>query len=301
MRKGCLYGVMIIFCGFNSEAAFNNTASGARSLALGRASTALVNEIETASVNPAGLSKLKTGLSFSHANLYSLSRTNLDSFAMTQPNTFFPGGVFGLFYLKEDAVEQIKNKFAKSDRQETTISFCLGKEVILKNGDYPFSLSLGSALKLFKAERMEVRNDIDRGAGLDLGILCQPKEAPYLKDVRIGLAIKNLLTTRVGQITPQKSFRLGLSTLLAKQKKIKVINIDNILLVLDMDKHEDESFKLQVGLETVINKNLIVRFGRDDKNLTAGLGYCFGQWGIDYGLGLYDTGKTHYLTISLKY
>lgn len=296
---------IIIFCLFFlsvvAEAGFNNTGLGARSLSMGRASTALSDEVETVYWNPAGLAKLETGLSFSHANLYSLSSTNLDSFSMIQPNIFFDG-VFGLYYLKEDDVmtNPLDNKITKSNLEETSIGFCMAKEVLLKNDNYPFSLSVGASLKLLRTERIEIKNEINRGAALDIGILCKPKNTTRLKDFRLGIDIKNIATTKVGTITPTKSFDLGFAFALAENKKILKINLDKLLSSIDIDKNNGDSLKLHLGIETVINKNLFVRFGSDDKNLTCGLGYNIGNWRLDYGIGLYDNGNTHYFTVSNK-
>lgn len=303
LKKGFYFLVvfsLVTIGAINSYAGFNDVGIGARNLGMGKSVVAVCDDMETIYWNPAGLSELGeiTGLSFSHAGLYGVSKANMDSFCVIQPEVYFLGGNVGLLYLAEDVVEKRAGESKKIDVTETTIGLSYGKGLTFKK-NYPFSLSVGGNLKLLKLESV---HDEHRGCAVDMGVLIKPKHGTKeLKNVRVGLMMRNVLAGNVHD--PSFGFKFGVAANLNLNKKptLGKITIDDVLFTLGVSDEDGESFKFQFGKEVILNKKFPVRLGFYGGDIAIGLGYKDVDWQVDYAFASYDPGNTHIISAKVKY
>lgn len=301
LRKG-YYFLMIIslvlFSEISSYAGFKDVGIGARSLGMGKSVVAVCDDMDTLYWNPAGLSEIgeMTGMSFSHAILYGVSKASMNSFCVIQPEAYILGGNLGLLYLAEDVVAKINDKFEKTDITETTVGVSYGKKLTFKKS-YPFSLSAGGSLKFLKVEEAK---DEHRGYGIDMSVVMKPKQnTKDLKNVRIGLMLRNILCSNIND--PSFGFKCGVATNLDKKITLGKGIIDNILLTAGVSDEKDESFKFQLGTEAIINRKFPVRLGFYGSDISIGLGYKEVDLQIDYAFASYEPGNTHILSAKVKY
>lgn len=290
--------ILVLLGAIESYAGFKDVGIGARALGMGKAVTAICDDMDTIYWNPAGLSELGeiTGMSFSHASLYGVSKANMNAFCVIQPEVYFLGGNLGLLYLAEDVVVKVVGESKKTDITETTVGLSYGKRLTFKK-TYPFSLSAGGAFKFLKVERS---TDEHRGYAIDMGILMKPKYGTKdLKNFRIALMLRNILSSSVGD--PSSGFKFGIATNLNKKITVGKIKVDNILLATGICNEGEESFKFQLGVESIFNKKFPVRLGFYGSNIAIGLGYKGEDWQVDYAFAEHDLGKTHIFSAKLKY
>jgi len=301
LRKGfCTLGIfsLVFFGAINGYAGFKDVGIGARNLSMGKAVVAVCDDLDTIYWNPAGLSALGeiTGMSFSHASLYGVSKANMDAFCVIQPNIYFLGGNLGLLYLAEDVVIKIADVPKKADITETTVGLSYGKELTFKK-TYPFSLSAGGLFKFLKVEKA---NDEHRGYAVDMGVLMKPKYGTKdLKNFRVGLMIRNILSSSVGD--PSFGFKFGVASNLNKKITLGKLKIDDVLFATGIGEETGESLKFQFGMESIVNNKFPVRLGFYGGDIAIGLGYKDVDWEVDYAFAGYDLGDTHILSAKVKY
>ncbi len=289
---------LVIFVTIDTYAGFKDVGIGARNLGMGKSVVAVCDDLETIYWNPSGLGELGeiTGIGFSHAGLYGVSKANMDSLCVIQPEIYFFGGNIGLLYLAEDVVAKIANDYKKTNITETTIGLSYGRRLTFKK-NYPFSLSAGGNFKLLKVE-----NPLDehRGYAIDMGVLMKPKYGvKELKDVRVALMLRNILASNVNN--PSFGFKFGLAANLNKNITLGKVKIDDILFTLGVSNEDDESFKFQFGQEVIFNKNFPVRLGLYGGKFALGLGYKDKNWQVDYAFASYEPGNTHIISAKVKY
>jgi len=289
---------LVVFGVVDSHAGFKDVGIGARALGMGKAIVAVCDDLDTVYWNPAGLSQLgeMTGMSFSHANLYGVSKANMDAFCVIQPNVYFVGGNIGLLYLIEDVVKEIAGESKKTDITETTTGLTYGKNIAFKKA-YPFSLAVGGSFKFLKVEDAK---DEHRGYAIDIGALLKPKYGTKdLKNFRIALMLRNILCSSVGD--PSFGFKFGIATNLNKTPKFANIDIDDILFVIGVCDEKGVSLKFQFGSEAVFNKKFPVRMGFYGGKFAFGFGYKGLDWQVDYAFAGHDLGNTHIISAKMKY
>jgi len=301
LKKGFYFVVMmslVLFVEVSSYAGFKDIGVGARALGMGKSIVAVGDDIDTIYWNPAGLSELGeiTGMSFSHASLYGVSKACMDSFCVVQPEVYFLGGNLGLLYLAEDVVAKIGDKFEKTDITETTVGVSYGKKLTLKKV-YPFSLSAGGSFKFLKVESGK---DEHRGYAIDMSVLMKPKqESKELKNMRVALMLRNILSSNINN--PSFGFKFGLATNLGKKITLGKGIVENILLSVGVADEKEESFKFQLGTEAIFNKKFPIRLGFYGSDISIGLGYKKIDWQVDYAFATYEPGNTHILSAKVKY
>lgn len=289
---------LILVVGVDSYGGFKDVGIGARALGIGKGVVAVCDDLNTIYWNPAGLTQLgeMTGMSFSHANLYGVSKANMDSFCIIQPNIYFFEGNLGLLYLVEDVVKKIGGESKKTDIIETTTGLAYGKNLTFKKS-YPFSLTIGGTFKFLKVEEVK---DEHRGYAIDIGGLMKPiYTTEELKNFRVGLMIRNILSSSVG--APSLGFKFGVATNLNKKPKFANLQIDDILLVAGVSDEEGETLKFQLGTEAIFNKKFPVRLGFYGGDIATGFGYKGVDWQVDYAFARYDLGNTHIISAKMKY
>ena len=264
---------------------------GARSVAMGGASTAVADDATATVWNVAGLSRVK---STSFASMYG-ARDDLDrnhnfvALAKTIPNI----GTFGLAWINAgvDGIERYSDanvaegKFSSSDN-----AFLLSYGAIFD------PVRLGGGVKIMSQKVDPDLEETDMGfGGLDIGILADPVDA-----MTIGLTVQNIFGTIADADIPVQ-LRVGTALRLLPQ--------NNLLIAVDLSKAfvslDGETAVLHMGTEYWAAELIGFRLGvTSEKEFSAGLGVKMSDVSLDYAYSIKREGlepDTHYVSISASF
>ena len=248
--------------------AFLNFAASARSLGMGKAHTALADDASASYWNPAGLAQLERK---DVVALYSSLEldTNYGFFGYAQPAANYGTFDVGVVTLRSGGYDKrtgpgINDMAGTFDINQSALLLSHGIKIHPK-------WAVGGTLKV-------VREEIDRytgtGFGFDPGLMwsISPKW-------QSGFLIRNLVAPRLklkstSDVYPRE-LRMG----------IKFQPREKFILAADAYKVENAQAKLSLGAEWKPYRLLALRAGLNDTEITAGLGFQFGDWGIDYAFG----------------
>ena len=293
---GATFLLMVLSCSIFAQDTIDSSpylemTVGARSVAMGSASTAVVDDATATVWNVAGLSRIE---SVSVASMYSardalLGRShNFLAIAKTleKIGTFgiawISTGVDGMIRTGEDIDSKDQDTFNSSDN-----AFLLSYGAVFK------PVRLGGGIKILSQK-------VDSGAsdgtemgfgGLDIGVMADPVEA-----VTVGLTIQSIFGKVAGASVPVH-VKLGTA--------LRLLPEDNLLLAVDLDKAfvdvEGETATLRMGAEYWAADLVGFRLGvTSEKEFSAGLGINISDIELDYAYSIKRDGlepDTHYVSI----
>ncbi|MDI6704422.1 MAG: PorV/PorQ family protein [bacterium] len=262
---------------------FLNLGAGARALGTGRAFVALSDDVSAIYWNPAGLSQLtRKGASFMHAILFEDTRYNFIGYAHP---TYSPLN-FGLGLIQ----------LASSGYEERDIFNLPGGTISDQNNAFLLSISyrlsegfsLGTTGKVINKRCDDINTS---SYGLTLSFLYGLNYS-----LSFGLNLQNVIPVRLKREELTDATPLNVKFGLAYKMN------DFIILLLDVDKSEDRSFKFHGGLEFWISEErFALRIGYDQSNLTFGIGVRLKDFQIDYAVIDQDLGLSHRISISIEF
>jgi hypothetical protein len=154
--------------------------------------------------------------------------------------------------------------------------------------DLTDQVSLGGTFKLI---HQAVLGHSGTGFGIDLGALYRP--FPFL---HLGLAVQNVLAPSITLVNEAESYPLQISAGIAAR-----LFDDRLRLDLDGIKNlEQNGIKSRLGIELVPMRDLFVRTGMDffDLEVTAGAGYRYRDFQLDYATGFLTESMLHKISLS---
>lgn len=254
---------------------------GARSVALGRTSVALYNDINSMFVNPAASTNLKTyNLSSMYVNLG-------DGVGYTQLGGAWPTdrGSFGLSYLgsytgglivTSQEAGRVISTGATFDFSDALYALIYGRKI-------REDLSIGLALKFFNQDFSSFGSG--NGFDLDLGLLWVPNDR-----LKIGVAQQNTLPYSMGG---KMNYSTGYSTGIPFYTKVGMSYQlrDNLLWLTDFDYANNRPLLAHLGLEWSPVDIFSFRGGIDQyaenpttaiTNYTMGVGLNINNFHFDY-------------------
>ena len=277
--------------GMINGAPYLRESVGARSVAMGGASTAVADDATATVWNVAGLSRVK---STSVASMYNARdeldrRHNFVALAQTVPNV----GTFGLAWINAGVTGierfsmsgQAEGEFDSSDN-----AFLLSYGAIFQ----PVRLGAGVKVLSQKIDPNDSDTDIAFG-GLDIGIMADPAEA-----VSVGLTVQNIF----GKIADA-----DVPILLKVGTAVRLLPEDSLLLAVDLSKAfvdlESDTAVLHMGAEYWAAKLIGFRLGvTSEKLFSAGLGVSVSDIYLDYAYSIKRDGlepDVHYVSISASF
>jgi hypothetical protein len=302
-KEGWMIGVMgaMVFllalsCGsFAAEddaidgAPYLRQGAGARSLAMGGASTAVASDATATVWNVAGLSRVRSG---SFASMYSARdqldrRHNFVALAKTVQNV----GTFGLAWINS-GVEGIA-RYSNTDEPQGRFDSS-DNAFLLSYGAIFQPVRLGGGIKILSQKVDPDLEDTSMGfGGLDIGIMADP----VAESVTVGLTLQNIFGKIAGASVPVQ-LRAGAA--------IKLLPDKNLLLATDLNKAfvdlEDGTSVLHMGAEYWAARFIGFRLGvTSEKEFSAGLGVRMSDIALDYAYVIKRDGlepDTHYASIS---
>lgn len=249
--------------------AFLDFAASARSLGMGGAHAGVADDASAAYWNPAGLGQVqRKDLVADYSVLW--EDTNFSSLHFAQPTVDW--GTFGLsaVSLRSSNYDKRDNLGAKQGAfNSSELALILSQGISVGN-----RLMLGSAVKV-------IRENIDTYSGTGYGLdgAAMFHVTPRIK---AGLVLHNILapsiTLRNRKDTYARDVRLGTEFQAFKKTTFAV----------DVNQTEDRGTKIHLGMEHRLNQLLVLRAGLNETSITAGMGFQFNDWGLDYAFGYQD-------------
>ncbi len=267
---------------------------GARPQGMGGAFVALVDDVNAVYWNPAGLTQMRTfEAAFMHVSPFSIGEATIDFSSLAVPMS--QTGALGVSWIHQGAeLEEGRGAtYKKSNMSENTFVLSLARRLTP-------DMSLGVNVK-----RLRIDSEIGGGGGFgyDLGLLYRVHNIAFEKlpfqTFSFGLMFRNLFTDLKDESVPA-TLRMGVAT--------KVYN-GRVALAVDMEKKkevnkEENSYQFHFGAETAITRNMLLRLGNDDGDLTYGVGFLLLNWELDYAfyrIKEYDLDYSHRMSATLKF
>jgi len=294
---GLMFLLFVLSCGFSvaadedgiNAAPYLREGAGARPLAMGGASAAVIGDATAIAWNVAGLSRIK---STSVASMYTARDEALDRdhnfIAIGQ--TFKDIGTFGIAWINA-GVSDIERWTEANEKVETFDSsenaFLLSYAAMFK------PVRLGGGIKILSQKVDPDLESTDTGfGGLDIGVQADPVDA-----VTVGLSVQNIFG-KIAESSVPVQLRLGTA--------LRLLPEDNLLIAVDLEKAfvdlAGETGVLHMGAEYWAAGLVGFRLGvTSEKEFSAGLGIHMSSIYLDYAYSIKRNGlepDTHYVSIS---
>lgn len=269
--------------------AFLRFGAGARSLGMGKAYVGVSDDASATYWNSAGLTQLsQKEIVALHAILFEDTIYDFVSYAHPLDRS----GTLGLGIVNLHSSNFNYNTSGEDEgtfsENETAFILSYGRKVVN-------DLSCGISLKLIN---QNFADHSDMGFGTDAGILYKPLSA-----LSLGLNLQNMIKPKLKLKTDTDTYPLSLNL----GASYKMFN-DNMTLSIHAQKTEHQYFKMHYGAEYCLLHLLAFRAGIDETEITAGLGFRWGNFQIDYAYAYHDAwgkysdlGSSHRIGLSVRF
>jgi len=265
--------------------------AGARSLAMGGAYVALVDEASAPYWNPAGLTQIEEHQFLSmYAPFFEGTSYNFISYVhpLRRMGTLAISDVF-LYsggYEEVSATGEVTGKSSSVWKNAVIISYA---------NRVHRSIFLGASLKLINEQVMKYSGS---GQGIDLGILCKP-----LDTLSIGLVVQNVLQPKVTLRYEPNVYRVNLKGGMA----LSILS-NRLTLTADINKLVDEKAYFCVGVEVSAwekifpSKRIDLRLGINHlQTFTLGIGLKMKFISLDYAFNPHKIGNLHRFGLTFRW
>lgn len=265
---------------------FLNFGVGARPLGMGRAFTAVADDVDSLYWNPAGLSTYRSSqVAFQHSPLP--LEGSFQYLAYSQPLYALGNLGIGIVSLNSDKVPRIDAnniEVGSFDHRETAYMASYANK--FKDN----KLGLGFTLKM--AEK-SIAGRSENGFGADVGSLFIVNER-----VRLGAMVRNLVQPRYGFSTEKEKFPVIART----GASVKFLN-QHLTTAIDLEKTVGtaQNPKWHFGVEGYVIENIFLRAGIDQTEITGGMGLRWHSLQFDYGAGYQDLGLINRLSMKVMF
>ncbi|MFA5857859.1 MAG: PorV/PorQ family protein [Elusimicrobiota bacterium] len=292
MKKVLAWLLLISVCVTWSSAAENtgglpgyflNLGIGTRVLGMGRAGTAVADDISALYWNPAGLRQMRNlELMFNHNELFEL--TKYECIGVAVPTKY--NWSFGLGLVQMFSPGTVKRDYFNTVTGEVSD---VNSALLFSNAfSVTDKLQLGIGTKVVNKKF----DDIDSTwLGFDFGALYTLTEI-----VRVGLDIQNIFVSSFRRYdTDYKApmmTRVGVSSSL----------LDNaLILTADLELTSSQYLKIYCGAEYRVWNIMMLRLGYDSNNLTAGFGVVVNNFLFDYAMLSHTLGLSHRAAVTYRF
>lgn len=279
---------------------FLNFGASAKAMAM-KSFFSVSNDASAVYYNSAGLIQCdKKEITALHTELFPNTQTIYDFISFVYPTIKYGVFSFGLVQLLSSKFEKIEVKFDSSgsgdivsienkgyfdDRQ---IAFMIGyaKEVVEH-------INIGTTFK-YISRKLDIYSDTMLSLDVNLLIIGVNSKFPFLN---IAVGFKNLISASIN--TEDKlplTFKLGTSYRFLRER---------LLVGLDLEKNINAELKWMLGTEYWVLNFLALRLGFEGlsylKETTAGIGFKYSNYSVDYSFGYHDLGFSHRISADMKW
>lgn len=279
---------------------FLNFGASAKAMAI-KSFYSISNDASSVYYNPAGLVQCdRKEITALHTELFPNTQTIYDFISFVYPTVKY--GVFsvGLSQLLSSRFEKIEVKFDplgtgdivsienKGYFDERQIAFMIGyaKEVVEH-------INIGTSFK-YITRKLDIHSDIMLTLDINLLIIGINSKLPYLN---LAAGVKNLISTSMN--TEDKLpliFKFGTSYRFLKER---------LIVGFDLEKNINSELKWMLGGEYWVLNFLALRLGFEGlsylKETTAGVGFKYRDYSVDYSFGYHDLGFSHRISADMKW
>ncbi len=272
--------------------AFINWGAGARSLAMGKAFSAVADDASAAYWNPAGLPQVERKEFMAlHANLW--EGTIYDFAAYVHPTTSI--GTYGFTFTR-----LYSGGFEATDLNNNVL-YNFADEQIAFSGSYGkqmfniMSIGVGVSYITHKLDK-----SVNGFASLDTSIMINEKGIAFINNenfkIKSTIILKNLISIKTGDTDDQLPiiFKFGLATKTLKDKLNISMDLEKIIT-------RKTSLGWHIGIEYWLFDYAAIRLGYDRDETTAGFGAKYKDYGLDYAFALHELGVSHRISATMKF
>lgn len=262
---------------YGTPGEFLTWGAGTRSMGMGKAFAGLADDASAIVYNPAGLA-YQNPLQVTLQHVVLFEDTMYDFAAVTYPVSGV--GTFGLGYIRLgstgfDGRDENWNATGKFDIASQGVMLSYARDIVSWFG-------AGLNLKLVTEQ---VFDKSAAGYGVDVGVIFIPADF-----VSVGISAMNVLPPGIRLSEAVETYpiilRFGTAFKLFGERIIPVFDVEKELSGKDL--------KFKMGLEAYPLQYLALRAGKNESELTFGLGVNFlKNYKVDYALAIQDIGLAH--------
>ncbi|MEN3013261.1 MAG: PorV/PorQ family protein [Endomicrobiia bacterium] len=279
---------------------FLNFGASAKAMAI-KSFFSISNDASAGYYNPAGLVQCdKKEITALHTELFPNTQTIYDYIGFVYPTIKY--GVFSLSLVQLLSLkfEKIIVEFDPSgsgdiiniqhqgyfDDRQIGVILSYGKEVVEH-------INVGTSLK-YITRKLDIHSDTMVSLDVSVLVIGINSKLPFLN---FAAGIKNLISASMN--TEDKLpliFKIGGSYRFLREK---------LIVGVDLEKNVNSEFKWMVGIDYWILTFLALRLGFEGlsylKETTAGLGFKYRDYSVDYSFGYHELGFSHRISANMKW